>query len=68
MLVQMGDPLVAKLQSGLLRCLAKHPAARADVIAMLNELEAAEYRPPNMNGNGHAMIAAPADLELHANG
>jgi hypothetical protein len=44
MLVQMTDPLVAKLQSGLLRCLAKHPAARADVIAMLSELEAAEYR------------------------
>ena len=69
--VVMNDPLIAKLQAGLLRCLAKHPAARADVIAMLNELESADYQPVVPAGgklNGHAALPAPVQIEGHANG
>ena len=61
----MNDPLITKLQAGLLRCLAKHPAARADVIAMLNELESGDYRPAM---NGHAALPAPVQIEAHAHG
>jgi hypothetical protein len=64
-LIQMTDPLIAKLQSGLLRCLAKHPAARADGIVMLNELEASEYRPV-MNGHAPSGSASRALRESDA--
>lgn len=64
-LVQMTDPLIVRLQSGLLRTLAPFPDARRAVILMLADLEAGEYRPAMTNG--HA-LPPPAEIEARANG
>jgi hypothetical protein len=62
----MADPLIVRLQSVLLRALAPFPDARAAVIKMLSQLEADEYRPPKLNGAGHA-LPAPVEIEAVAN-
>jgi hypothetical protein len=58
----MADPLLTKLQSGLLRALAPYPEARNAVIALLSELEAEECRPV---GNGLA-LPAPEPVTIEA--
>jgi hypothetical protein len=46
----MADPILVKLQSGLLRALAPYPEARNAVIALLSELEAEDGAPRALNG------------------
>jgi hypothetical protein len=48
--IQMADPLIVRLQAGLLKALAPHPAARQDVIKMLAELEAEQPIGQGLNG------------------
>jgi hypothetical protein len=68
--VQMTDPMVIKLQSGLLRCLAPFPDARRAVVKMLTDLEATADRPVVSaceKINGHS-LPAPLEIEAVANG
>jgi hypothetical protein len=58
----MADPILVKLQSGLLRALAPYPEARNAVIALLSELETEESRPV---GNGLA-LSAPEPVTIEA--
>ena len=54
-LVLHEHPEFVRLRSGLLRALAPHPAARADVVAMLLELDA---------GNAPALSAASSSTDV----
>ena len=57
-LVLHEHPEFVRLRSGLLRALAPHPAARADVVAMLLELDA---------GNAPALSAASSSTDVKLN-